>query len=1423
MKKIIISETQEKILAKSIRQMINESQESKSIDAAKKLLISKGYTPEQADKFVRIDLRNDIPSLRNPKNAKFILGVTRMFLNRELSDATIILNIDRTIEFLALAHYNEYDRNLNGLSAEELINRFADARSEQSQEKRNALSVRQFEQRDYNIVKINSFEEASDYSNYTSWCITQDESAFNSYTADGEAQFYFCLKTGFENIEPIEDENCPLDEYGLSMIAVCVDCNGDLKTCTCRWNHDNGGNDSIMDEEQISNVVGVNFYQVFKPSNGLKEKIEALKGMTEIPRYYFKNSRIKKITIPNNIISIERGAFSGCKSLTSVTIPDSVIWIGDYAFAECNSLTSITIPNSVTEIGERAFSDCQFLTSITIPDSVTSIGECAFFHCASLTSVTIPDSITSIGEAPFYWCNSLPVIDGIQYAGAYLVKVVDKTRTSYTIKPGTRFIGTYAFSDCTSLTSITIPDSVTSIKNWAFRDCRSLTSIIIPDSVTWIGNYAFYKCASLTNITIPNSVTSIGYEVFYNCASLTSIRIPNRVKSIRDNAFQNCTSLTNVTIPIRFKDKIIRIFGDTNAKFNFYGQQNESLVKKTRRIFVTENQYKQFINEITIKDKYKKETQMGKNKLPYDVFEFVCNIDPTTKPNKVGKFANWLLAKYNENADWRRLKVAIEWYADGLKRGIITRNGISGDINTFKSYDELINAIDSLSNDSNSQMSNHEYNNREKLKGQYEIVGSTSMFDIIKPLTFDAERYFGSGTEWCTVANIQYFKTYMNLGQLFIVYPKNSDETLKMQFHIESESFADCEDNVYKSGVECIESVVTDENEGVSLISLCQKLFGKKYFITLKDKMEALKTMTEIPNGYFEDSKIKEIIIPDSITSIGKYAFKGCSSLTSVTIPDSVTSIGIAAFSNCESLTSITIPNGVISIGDGAFHYCISLTSITIPNGVTSIREDAFWNCSSLTSVKIPDSVTSIGDYTFCNCSNLTSVTIPDRVTSIGKSAFNGCSSLTSVTIGNSVTSIGYGAFSNCSSLPSVTIPDSVTSIEELAFYGWKSLKSVTIPDSVTSIGNSAFYECTSLTSVTMPIRFKYEINNIFGTINANAKFNFYGEESISSNNNIQENMSNKKIIITEQQECFLATILREETQQMPVNKKMNKPFCVNPEKVLIVKKFLDKGFSSHDYEKIGPDGFPKKIKVISMNASNGEPLKYMYQDQLHDLLIDKFQNMFADKLERASFLKQVIKDWLNNSITIFGGLSTNEILAENMTSEEVDIEASEANPNPTEGQKEASNYKMGHVVVMGMPISIETAKGNFRRYRNEDGTEGKNEMKNHYGYFKNTSGNGKDGDAVDVFIGPDIENCDMVYVVDQNNKKNEFDESKVMLGFKSIKDAKKAYLSNYSKDWKGFRDITGVSLSIFKKWLYRKHKQRKPFAEYVLIKKNKV
>ena len=277
---------------------------------------------------------------------------------------------------------------------------------------------------------------------------------------------------------------------------------------------------------------------------------------------------------------------------------------------------------------------------------------------------------------------------------------------------------------------------------------------------------------------------------------------------------------------------------------------------------------------------------------------------------------------------------------------------------------------------------------------------------------------------------------------------------------------------------------------------------------------------------------IGEITIPDSVTSIGDYAFCSCENLTSITIPGSVTSIGNYAFERCESLTSVIIPDSVTSIGSSAFFDCVSLKSIevsgnnknytsldgvlfnkdktelitypagktdseyVIPNSVTSIGYSAFENCTSLTSVTIPNDVTSIGYGVFQGCTSLTSVTIPNSVTSIDSSAFSSCTSLIGITIPNSVTSIGYGVFQDCTSLSSVTIPNSATSIGDSAFYNtayyndesnwdngvlyisdclidtnynFDSTTDYIIKDGTRIIADYALSHCDNLTSVTIP------------------------------------------------------------------------------------------------------------------------------------------------------------------------------------------------------------------------------------------------------------------------------------------------------------------------------------------------------------------
>ncbi len=261
---------------------------------------------------------------------------------------------------------------------------------------------------------------------------------------------------------------------------------------------------------------------------------------------------------------------------------------------------------------------------------------------------------------------------------------------------------------------------------------------------------------------------------------------------------------------------------------------------------------------------------------------------------------------------------------------------------------------------------------------------------------------------------------------------------------------------------------------------------------------ESIYQVTSIGSDAFANCPLTSINIPNSVTSIGSYAFYYCFSLTTLTIPNSVTIIGSYAFYYCP-LTSVTIPSSVRSIQHGAFSGSKSLTILTvesgnpnfdsrdncnaiivtatntliagckntvIPNSVTKIDTNAFNDCS-LTSINIPNSVTTIGGSAFRDCP-LTSINIPNSVTSIGSNAFGGCP-LTSINIPSSVTTIGGSAFSNCKSLKSVTLGNSVTSIGEMAFHYCEVLESVTLGKSVKTIGVRAFGNCYALTSIHLP------------------------------------------------------------------------------------------------------------------------------------------------------------------------------------------------------------------------------------------------------------------------------------------------------------------------------------------------------------------
>ena len=582
-------------------------------------------------------------------------------------------------------------------------------------------------------------------------------------------------------------------------------------------------------------------------------------------------------------------------------------------------------------------------------------------------------------------------------------------------------IGRRAFEGCTNLKSITIPNSVTEMGRRAFSGCSSLTGIAIPDSVTEIGKYAFDGCKSLTSITIPDGVTSIGDGAFYNCSSLTEIKVAS------ENS--NYVSVNGV---LYNKDKTTIICYPAGKKGNNY-KIPDGVTKVGSSAFIGCSS----LTSITIPNSV---TEIG-----YSVFEGCTNLKSITIPNGVTSIGD----------------SAFE------------------DCTSLKSI-TIPNSVTSI--------------------GDSAFEDSTSLTSITIPngVTSIGDSAF----EGCT-----------SLTSITI-----------------SDSVTCIGDSAFNGCTSLISITIPDSvtSIGESAFSGCSSLAS----ITIPDSVMSIGN-----DAFHECSSLTSITIPYSVTSIGDYAFLGCSRLTAIDvntdnmdytsvngvlfyndktiicypagkkgnnykIPDGVTSICRYAFSGCTSLTSITIPDSVTEIGGSAFENCSSLTSITIPDSVTSIGVGAFVGCSSLTSIMIPDNVTYIGGAVFADCSSLTEIKVStqnakyvsvngvlynkdkttimcypagkkdknykilDDVTEICTSAFNGCSSLTSITIPDSVTEIGMSAFSGCSSLTSITIPDSVTRIDMSTFRGCSSFTSITIPDNVTYIDIWAFNGCTGLTAI---------------------------------------------------------------------------------------------------------------------------------------------------------------------------------------------------------------------------------------------------------------------------------------------------------------------------------------------------------------------
>ena len=235
---------------------------------------------------------------------------------------------------------------------------------------------------------------------------------------------------------------------------------------------------------------------------------------------------------------------------------------------------------------------------------------------------------------------------------------------------------------------------------------------------------------------------------------------------------------------------------------------------------------------------------------------------------------------------------------------------------------------------------------------------------------------------------------------------------------------------------------------------------------------------TRIPDGAFKDTKINSntIEIPETVTSIGSYAFANTPICGSLIIPNSVTEIKEGAFENCRNLNSLKLPSNLKRIESLVFKSCGFSGSLTIPNSVTEIGHHTFYGCNNFTKELIlSENLGKIGSYAFAGCSGFSkgNLTIPNSVTVIGIGAFSDCSSFNGkLTLPENLTKIGKEVFKNCKCLSGdLTIPNSVTEIGEGAFYDCKGFNGkLNLPCNLSKIGNNAFYGCENLSgSLTIP------------------------------------------------------------------------------------------------------------------------------------------------------------------------------------------------------------------------------------------------------------------------------------------------------------------------------------------------------------------
>lgn len=737
--------------------------------------------------------------------------------------------------------------------------------------------------------------------------------------------------------------------------------------------------------------------------------------------------------------------FSLRSLITKVSFSGNITNIGAYAFDYCVNLTSITIPDSVISIGAYSFYGCSDLRGITIPKNVTGIGASAFAGCTNLSAVTISDSVTSIGASAFAGCTSLTNIsipDSVTSIGegAFDNTGVDTSQIAFrrgncgaNLKwalLGNHQLRIYGTGAMTDFSASSAP--------W-YKEREQIAEVILSDGVSGIGNYAFIGCKALTSVVLADSVTKIGKHAFDQCNGVSGIDMGN-ITEIAEYAFEQ-SGLTQV-----------QISGSATVTIG-----NDAFAGCAALKTVT-------LEQCTLK-----------------AGDRICK--GCTGLEKI-----MISASFAEIGSYL--------FADCTTLSQVTLTGNCTDIGAYQ-----FSGCTSLTDIS--------IPNGVTTLGSYAFQNCTGITEIALPDSVTAIQA-GVFSGCRGLEKIQFSKQLETIGDYAF------QNCIPFTTMVIPDSVTSMGNGVF-SGCNKLESLTLPfvgsrkEPEAASKESLFAYIFGsanyaeasavKQYYsdsaystyylpdslvkVTITggkllygafDHCSNLKqisipdTVTSIAPYVFRDCKgLEDIVIADGVTEIGKYALSGCSGLTSISLPEKLQSIDSAAFSDCTALEKIKLPQQITQIADRLFQGCSSLQEISMAGQVETIGEEAFRGCEAIKEISLPAKLTELGNGAFRNCTALQQITVPVGVTVIHDYTFSGCTALQEAAIMGKVTGIGNYAFAKCSLLEAMLIPETVTEIGNYAFSDCETIKAIELPQEITQIGSYAFQNCVSLTEMEVP------------------------------------------------------------------------------------------------------------------------------------------------------------------------------------------------------------------------------------------------------------------------------------------------------------------------------------------------------------------